>query len=297
MSAPTLPLNSCDCHVHLFGPASRYPFDPKRVYTPGEADEGELLALHARLGVARVVLVQPSVYGVDNRRLLDGLRLLGGRARAVAVVADDADEAELAALHAAGVRGLRVNLSTIGVDDPAQAWARIAAQARLAAAGGWHLQILAKAPLIAALADRLANLPCMIVLDHFGQPDLDAGPDHPDFRAIAELARAGKAMVKLSAMERLAGKRHLARLAPFLARLIEANPMGVVWGSDWPHTGGGRGLGRATLRPAGEIEPFEDIDDLEAIRALGDMLPCHEMHHALFVANPARLYGFAEDAP
>ena len=82
--AGAIPVNACDCHVHLFGPEPRYAFAAGHTYTPGDADEAELDGLHARLGIDRVVLVQPSVYGTDNRRLVDGLAKLGGRARGIA---------------------------------------------------------------------------------------------------------------------------------------------------------------------------------------------------------------------
>jgi predicted TIM-barrel fold metal-dependent hydrolase len=294
---PMLPGDACDCHVHLFGPAQRYPFDSARVYTPGDADETTLDALHRRLGIERVVLVQPSVYGTDNRRLLDGLAALGSSACAVAVIDDATTDADLTRMHAAGVRGVRVNLSTSGIDDPAEAWRRIDAHAASPPPLGWHVQVLMKAPAIAALADRLARLPCPLVIDHFGQPDLAQGPEQPAFRAILDLLRAGRAVVKLSAMERLAGKGGLGRLAPFAKALAQANPNAVVWGSDWPHTGGGRGLGPAAMRPAAEIEPFAAMDDADALQALLAAMPDPTLRRAVLVDNPARIYGFSHEVP
>jgi predicted TIM-barrel fold metal-dependent hydrolase len=275
-----LPRGACDCHVHLFGPASRYPFDPTRVYTPGDASEAELDALHRRLGINRVVLVQPSVYGTDNRRLLDGLAALGPRARAIAVIGDATTDADLHRFNAAGVRGVRINISTSGSDDPAEAWRRIVGQAERVAPLGWHVQVLMKAPTIAGLADRLAGLPCPLVIDHFGQPDFAQGTEQPAFRSIVDLVRDGRAVVKLSAMERLAGKGNLSRLVPFIAVLLEANAAGVVWGSDWP-----------------EIEPFQPWDDADALQTLLAALADPTLRHAVLVDNPARLYGFNDEGP
>jgi predicted TIM-barrel fold metal-dependent hydrolase len=291
----TLPALACDCHVHLFGPRTRYPFDEGRVYTPGDADEAALEALHRRLGVSRVVLVQPSVYGSDNRRLVDGLKRLGPRARAVAVIAEDAGDDELISLHRAGVRGVRVNLSTLGLSEPLDAWHRIATQASRVASLGWHVQVLTKAPVIAALAEKLATLPCPLVIDHFGQPDLAAGADAPAFRAILGLVADGRAVVKLSAMQRLAGAGGFDGLTPFVAALAEADPAGMVWGTDWPHTGGGRGFGHLARRPVAEIEPFEEMDDRDGLAALLAMLPGEAIRRAAFTDNAARLYGFSEE--
>src|SRR5579863_834244 len=76
-----------DCHVHIIGPQSKYPMTPNRPYTPPEATVAQLKAMHARLGIVRTVLVQPSFYGTDNSCMLDALAQLGDSARAVAVIA------------------------------------------------------------------------------------------------------------------------------------------------------------------------------------------------------------------
>src|SRR5260221_11964850 len=73
-----LPPDACDCHTHVFGPAARYPFAAKRAYTPPDASVASLLELQRTLHLGRVVIVQPSVYGTDNRCTLDGMRRLGG---------------------------------------------------------------------------------------------------------------------------------------------------------------------------------------------------------------------------
>ncbi|MDX3225208.1 amidohydrolase family protein [Streptomyces sp. ME19-01-6] len=70
---PALPDNACDTHVHVFGPAGRYPYAADRGYLPPDALPADLRALHRHLGLSRTVLVQPSPYATDNTRLLDGL--------------------------------------------------------------------------------------------------------------------------------------------------------------------------------------------------------------------------------
>ncbi|MDR6869364.1 putative TIM-barrel fold metal-dependent hydrolase [Bosea sp. BE125] len=283
-----LPQGSCDCHVHLFGPAGRYPFASERVYTPGDADEGELRALHARLGISRVVLVQPSPYGTDNRRMLAGLDHLGSTARGVAVIGLGTPRDELDRLHAQGVRGVRVNIATHGMDDPEEAWRLIHGQAQQVARLGWHVQILARLDVIDALAARLIELETRVVIDHFGLPDLALGPAQPGFSAVLRLAGSGKATIKISAIQRLAGRGRLARAIPFIKALSAENLEALVWGSDWPHTGGGRGVGRA----ATEIEPFETMDDADALSCLTEAISDPARRHAILVDNPAALYGF-----
>jgi predicted TIM-barrel fold metal-dependent hydrolase len=79
----SLPANATDCDVHIFDPV-RFSYSPSRRYTPPPATVRDLQAFHAALGMQRAVLVQPSVYGTDNRCLLDALKQLGERARGVA---------------------------------------------------------------------------------------------------------------------------------------------------------------------------------------------------------------------
>ncbi|HJS39029.1 MAG TPA: amidohydrolase family protein [Burkholderiales bacterium] len=102
---------ACDCHIHVFGPFARYPLDPARKYTPGEATLEEYLKVARTLGTGRVVLVQPSVYGTDSSCQLDALRQLGERARGVAVIDEATSDAQLLELNGAGFEGARLNLT------------------------------------------------------------------------------------------------------------------------------------------------------------------------------------------
>lgn len=128
-SRPTLrhrlPPGSWDSHVHVFDLA-RYPLAPNAPYKPAATKTADdLVAFESTaLGIRHAVLVQMSVHGTDNRNLLDELRALGGpqgHARAVVVINPDptapstaggVDDATLAAWHALGVRGVRVNFSS-----------------------------------------------------------------------------------------------------------------------------------------------------------------------------------------
>ena len=81
--AIAVPENACDCHAHVFGPASRYPYQAERSYTPPDAPLTALQAMHDIFGVGRAVIVQASVHGTDNRAVVDAIardpaRLRGG---------------------------------------------------------------------------------------------------------------------------------------------------------------------------------------------------------------------------
>src|SRR5258708_3308366 len=106
----SLPNKACDAHLHILGPALEYPYIAERVYTPPDCLLAHYEVVRASLGVKRCVLVQPSVYGSDNRVLLAALRELGDRARGVVVLGGSETADELKLMHLLGVRGVRVNL-------------------------------------------------------------------------------------------------------------------------------------------------------------------------------------------
>src|SRR5215469_14792323 len=80
-----VPRGACDCHVHIFDP-THYPYFSGRLYTPPEASIDDLRSLQSALHFDRVVVVTPSVYGIDNRCTMNAVRTLGTRARGVAVI-------------------------------------------------------------------------------------------------------------------------------------------------------------------------------------------------------------------
>jgi predicted TIM-barrel fold metal-dependent hydrolase len=282
-----LPPGATDCHTHVFGPQARYPFDPARTYTPGEASTEQLLAHQQDLGLARVVIVQPSPYGTDNACTLQAVRQIGPQARAVAVIDPALPSAALHALHEHGVRGIRLNLETSGRSDPDTAKPLLQQAAGHIAALGWHVQVYTSLKVIAALHDTIAALPVPLVIDHFGRAMAAAGPTQPGFEALLNLVRSGKAYVKLSAAHRIAPLPDDA--APMAKTLIAANPARMLWGSDWPHCGTPAGIPRDPAR----LEPFNDIDDHAALARLRHWSQDEATFQAILVDNPAHLYGFA----
>src|SRR5205814_10584403 len=105
------PARGCDAHFHVFGPAERYPYDQDLRYAPPLAPLQDYLALARRLGIERFVFVPPSAYGRDNRCMLEAMRETGDRCRGIVDVDESVPDAELERLNAAGVRGLRINVS------------------------------------------------------------------------------------------------------------------------------------------------------------------------------------------
>src|SRR5918995_7278401 len=114
-----VPPGACDCHTHIHPDPGTFPFFAGRSYTPEPALPRQMAALHKALGIQRVVIVTPSVYGTDNSATLYGMKARGKDARGVAVIDDKTTERELDAMHDAGFRGIRLNLATAGISDPA----------------------------------------------------------------------------------------------------------------------------------------------------------------------------------
>jgi predicted TIM-barrel fold metal-dependent hydrolase len=279
-----------DCHVHVFGPYDRFPLAGDRPYTPPEASLDELRAMHAALGIERAVIVAASPYGTDNGALLAAVRALGEAGRGV-VALDPNGEVDLETLHAAGIRGVRVNLASVGASDPEAAEAALLQTAERVAPLRWHVDLHAGLEVLAALRDAIAAAPAPIVIDHAGYADPARGPDQPGFAALCDLAASGRAYVKLSAPERLPGGDPDHPGVAALARaLLDAAPERMLWASDWPHTGGGPHGGGA--RDATEVEPFRAVDDARGLERLRASTRDEDELRRVLVDNPARLYGF-----
>jgi predicted TIM-barrel fold metal-dependent hydrolase len=286
LSSP--PAGACDCHVHVFGPLSAYDFDPARTYTPGDAPLDALIELHRGLGMARSVIVQPSPYGADNSCLLDALARLGDAARGVAVIDDTTSSDALAAMHRAGVRGVRVNLETAGDHDPEVAKRKLLRAAERVAPLGWHVQTYTNLAMLSALSDVLPDLPVTLVVDHFGRAQAGLGPSQAGFDSLLSAIASGRVYVKLSAPYRISKAPDYADVAVLARALIEANPERVLWGSDWPHPGWALGGPPS----ATGITPFRQEDNRRALARGIAWAETPERVHKLLVDNPARLYGF-----
>jgi len=278
-----VPRGACDCHTHIHGDPGKFPFFPGRVYTPEMALPEEMAALHQALGMQRVVIVTPSVYGTDNSATLYGMKARGADARGVAVIDDRTPESELDAMARAGVRGIRLNLATGGAADPATGRSRFEKAVERVKGRNWHVQMYTNLATISAISDLVAVSPVPVVFDHFGGARAELGPRQPGFAELLDLVRSGRAYVKIS------GAYRSSKLEPDYAdaqALIAANPERIVWGTDWPHPNSASG------RKATEVTPLFQIDDGRLLNQLPVWAPDAATRSKILVDNPARLYGF-----
>ena len=284
-----VPPGACDCHVHVFGDPQKYPFFSGRTYTPPTASADELKQLLASLRLERVVVVQPSVYGTDNSCTLDGMRALGSRARGVAVIDDKTTDAELDAMGKAGIRGIRLNLATAGINDPFVARQRFANAVARAEKRGWHIQFNTQLPVIDALSPQFLASPVPLVIDHFGGATAARGLDQPGFGALVNLVKSGKGYVKISgSADSVSTQPDLADVTPFARALVQANPQRILWGSNWPHPGSNPVPGR---KPT-DLAPPMQTDDGKVLNFLPLWVPDAATRRLILSENPARLYGW-----
>ena len=285
-----VPAGACDCHTHIFGDAARFPLWSGRTYTPPEAAVADWQAIHRTLRMDRGVLVQPSVYGTDNRCMLEAIGRLGRRARGVAVIEENASARDLDALHRGGVRGIRVNLETFGIADPAAASARLQRALVQLAHRPWHVQVFVRSSIVPALESAVLTSPLPIVFDHFGGARAEGGVSDPGFQSLVRLVRSGTAYVKVSGAYRASssGPPDYADVRPLARALVEANPARVLWGSDWPHPDSRRREGPDIAK----ISPNLIVNEVATLNQFAVWVPDAPQRRTILVDNPARLYGF-----
>jgi predicted TIM-barrel fold metal-dependent hydrolase len=263
-----------DCHAHVIGDSLRYPLAPWRVYEPSPAPLEAYLEMLDRHGLARGVLVQPSVYGFDNRCMLDALDRADGRLSGVAVPAPTATPEELEAMHRRGVRGIRCNLVNPGGLDPGAltAWRPVLRSL------GWHVELHLEVQKIADLRAYIGRFDVPVVIDHMGRPKPgSANSGDTGLSQLVSLVRDGSCFVKLSAPYRLSSAPPPWRdVTPLARTLLAANPRACLWATDWPHT-----------QAAAAVSP----DDL--IEALDEWCPEPGVKRIMLVDAPAALFGSA----
>jgi len=269
-----LPKGACDSHVHVFGPASVFPYAKDAPFTPHDAPKEKLFAMHATLGIQHCVIVQSTCHGFDNRVVADAIHATNGAYLGVALVPVTVDDAELKRLASQGFRGVRFNfMQHLGgrnkIDDV------IALTQRLALLD-LHLQVHFESSSIHELGPSLGKSAVPVVIDHMGRIDASRGLDQPDFKALLELLQDKRFLVKVSGSERCSklGPPY-ADAVPFARKLVAEFGDRTLWGTDWPH-------------PNLNHVP----DDGQLADLLKEIAPSDAQQRALLVDNPQHFYRF-----
>jgi predicted TIM-barrel fold metal-dependent hydrolase len=276
------PPKSCDAHFHVFGPADRYPHggvDEKLRYAPPFAPLENYLAEARRLGFERFVFVQPSAYGRDNACMLDSMACVPV-CRGIVDIDQDAPDSVLAKLDAAGVRGVRINVSPVKQAEAGTAESLLPRIRRLdarCAEIGWHLDFLLPGWLTLELMDTLRGLRAPFSLAHMGMFLAAAGVGQPGFLQLLDLLRhgEGRAWVKLTGTYRISKAPGFADVDPMAKALIAAAPDRLIWGSDYPH-----------------LSFADKVGTIELFNLIHRWAPDESTKRKILVENPERLFGF-----
>jgi 2-pyrone-4,6-dicarboxylate lactonase len=267
-----VPALSCDSHFHVFEPG--YAHVPNPLYTFPDGTVEQYLAMVDVLGIERMVLVQPTFYGTDNRLTLDTLRRIGSRCRAVVRVEENVTDAELDRFHALGVRALRLDLFARRDWPTADITAYIKRMAEQARPRWWHLQFYTPGTIVRDLLPFLADFEDTFVIDHMGYMLEADGLTRDDFDRLLGILKQGSCWIKLSGPYRIAKYKPLRSVAPLGHALVATRPDRLIWGSDWPHLPDGQ-------RDTGEL-----------LNLLGDWAPDPATRHNILVEGPEKLFFF-----
>ena len=271
---------SCDCHFHVFGPADRYPYGTDLRYPPPLAPLEDYLALCGLLGIERYVFVQPSAYGRDNTCMLDAMREVGGKCRGIVDIEENAPDAEFARLHAAGVRGVRINVSPVKPHTPGFSATMLPRIDRLHARCtelGWQLDFLTPGWLTSELMPVFKKLKCDFTIAHMGMYLAKDGVKQSGFQELLDLLRhgEGRCWIKLTGVYRMSVAPGFADAAPHARALIETAPDRIIWGSDYPH-----------------LSFADKVGSVELFNLLGQWAPTDAARKQILVDSPQRLFRF-----
>ncbi|KAH8670793.1 hypothetical protein BX600DRAFT_537109 [Xylariales sp. PMI_506] len=301
MSESIVPKGAWDTHIHVFDPDA-FPYGVPRSYTPKAAALAEYP--FSATGATNILVVQATVQGRGSEPLLAALKedskpqactsVRGLTTVNLTTVSD----AELDALNAAGVRGVRMHEVKWGHGEDSDVGAiasNILDAARRIARLGWVVDVFSDVRTWAALDSVVRNEldpRVKLVADHFGGA-FPGDETSNEFQKFLGLIRDGYVYVKLSGFERLyhGHDKGIDTLEPIAKAIIGAGPERILYGSDWPHTQlGVSRKGKTDQQRLTDIEGFRSVDDDLHIRKLRSWISSDAVWHNLWVENPKRLF-------
>jgi len=275
VSRPRLaaPPGACDTHMHIYDRA--VPSAPGGPALPGHFPVAAYREVQSRLGLERVIVVQPNAYQDDNRVTLDAIGALGPNAKAVGVVRPGVSDAELDRLTRGGVVAQRIfqlPWGAVGFAQMDEVMARVHPF-------GWHANIQLDGRELPRYEESIRRLPGRFVVDHNGKYLEPVAPDHESFKSLLRLLDTGRCWVKLSAPYETskAGAPRYEDVGRLARALVTHAPERMLWASNWPHPSA----------PKDAVPDDADLLDLLLEWASDDAT-----RRRILVDNPAELYGF-----
>jgi 2-pyrone-4,6-dicarboxylate lactonase len=271
-----MPPGAWDCHFHVVGPPHVYPYKPSHdhYYIPSPIEH--YLGVAKVLGFERGCIVQPRVHSLDTKVILDAIQKSDGRLRGMVCNDSNFDDGDLKALHAAGIRGMRVELrSGHGRYDEAAFKVAVARAAKM----NWSLALHVDPDSVVQLADMIRKLPVTVIVENYCQVDARKGLDQPALHAMLDLAGEPHVWLKLASAYRMLRKGATYEQIVPIARAAHARaPDRSIWGTDWPH--------------GSAFAPGLQPNDGDLVDMLLDFAPDETVRRKLLVDNPKRLFDF-----
>jgi D-galactarolactone isomerase len=241
---------------------------------PGHFPVDAYRRMRDRLGLSRVIVVQPNAYRMDNRVTLAAIEALAPGAKGVAVVAADVSETELDRLTKGGIVAQRI----FHLPNGAVGFAAMDAILARVHVFGWHANIQLDGRELPHFEAQIKRLPGRFVIDHIGKFLEPVVPEHEAFKALLRLVDTGRCWVKLSAPYEVSktGAPAYEDVGRLAKALVARAPERMLWASNWPHP----------------MQKDDPPDDANLLDLLLDWAPDERTRRKILVDNPAELYGF-----
>ena len=267
-----VPKGACDTHIHFYDQAM--PGAPG-TFLPGHFTVEDYRVMQKRLGLERVVVVQPNAYRDDNRVTVESIKKLGKGAKGVGVVVPGVADAELERLTKAGICAVRIMTlhgGMLGFDVMDAVLARVHPF-------GWHAIIQLDGRELPKYEAQIKRLPGKFVIDHTGKFLEPVSPESREFRSLLNLVDTGRCWVKLAAPYETSktGAPKYEDVSKLAKALVKKAPERMLWASNWPHP--------SARKPA-------PPDDGALLELLLNWAPVESDRKKILVDNPAELYGF-----
>jgi len=234
-----VPDGAWDTHIHVFDPVN-FPYAAKRPYTAQPALITEYPS--STTGCKNIVVVQATIQGHSPNSLLSALgnkSIQATNLRGLCTIdLTEASDAELDALHAAGVRGVRMSEMTWGHETQAEAFEiaeKILAVATKVARLAWVVDVFTDVSTWAAMADlirRELDMRVKLIADHCGGT-YPGQETTEDFKKFTDMVKDGFLFAKLSGFDRLypGHEGGMDSMEPIVKAIVEANPKRILYGS------------------------------------------------------------------
>ena len=268
-----VPAGATDTHIHIY--LRDRPAVPGGPPIPGHFPVDKYREMQQRLGLARVIVVQPNAYQDDNRVTLEAIRALGPGAKGVGVVKPGVTDAEIERLTRGGIVAQRIfqlPWGAVGFDRMHDVMARVHPF-------GWFANVQLDGRELPQWEDTLKRLPGKFVIDHIGKFLEPVAVDSEPFKALLRLVDTGRCYVKLAAAYETSktGSPRYEDVSCLARALVKHAPERMLWASNWPHP--------SALKN-------NVPDDADLLDLLLDWAPDEAIRGKILVDNPAGLYNF-----